>query len=345
MSGDGARVRLRPRGTARDDGLVDTFGRVHHDLRISVTDRCNFRCTYCLPDDDVEFVAREEILSFEEIARVASIAHRLGVRTARLTGGEPLLRRDLPTLVEMLAGIGFEDLSLTTNGTLLERHAPALAAAGLARVNVSCDSLRPERFASIRRRGSLPRVLAGMDAAEAAGLGPVKVNVVLLAGVNDDEIEDLAEFARETNRVVRFIEFMPLDAEGAWAPGSVVDSDLVLERISRRWPLLPAADADPSAPAERFVFADGRGGIGVIRTVTKPFCGSCDRLRLTADGCLRNCLFGDGELSIKALLRGSADDAPIEDALRSIVWAKRAGRGSDDLTLVRPNRSMSMIGG
>ncbi len=346
MTTEPTQVRLRSRGApAASDTLVDSFGRVHRDLRVSVTDRCNLRCTYCLPETDVEFLPRAEILSFEEIVRVAGVARGLGVRTVRITGGEPLLRRDLPLLVEQLAGLGFEDLSLTTNAMLLERHAGALAAAGLNRVNVSCDSLRADRFAAIRRRGSLPTVLRGMDAAEAAGLGPVKINVVLVAGVNDDEVEELAAFGRSTGRTIRFIEFMPLDADEAWAPGQVVDSDEVLARISRRWPLVAVPSEDPSAPAERFAFTDGAGEIGVIRTVTKPFCGSCDRLRLTADGSLRNCLFGDGEVSIKSLLRSGADDAAIADALRGIVWTKRAGRGSDDLTLVRPSRSMSMIGG
>lgn len=349
MSGPTTPVRLRPRSEPCPTGtgvpLADTFGRVHRDLRISVTDRCNLRCTYCLPDGDVEFLPRDKILTFEEIVRVAGIAQRLGIRTVRLTGGEPLLRRGLEGLVGMLADLGFEDLAITTNGTLLSRHARGLADAGLTRINVSCDSLRPERFAAIRRRGALDEVLAGMDAAEAAGFPPVKLNVVLVAGVNDDEIEDLAAFSRATGRPVRFIEFMPLDAQEAWARDQVVASDVVVERIARRWPLRPVPQGTTAAPADRYVFEDGLGEIGVIRTVTRPFCGTCDRVRLTADGCVRSCLFGSEERSVRELLRSSADDAPIEDVLRQVIWSKRAGRGSDDLSLVRPERSMSMIGG
>ncbi len=325
--------------------LVDTYGRVHTDLRISVTDRCNFRCVYCMPEEGVPFLPRADLLTFEEIARVAAVARRLGVRSVRLTGGEPLLRRDLPDLVAMVAAVGFDDVALTTNGTGLATLAPRLAAAGLRRVNVSCDSLRPERFARIRRRGDLPTVLAAMDAAEAAGLAPLKVNVVVIAGVNDDEVEDFAEFARRTGREVRFIEFMPLDASGTWRRDQVVPAAEVLARIGARWPLEAVVDPDDPAPAERFRFGDGGGAVGVVASVTRPFCGSCNRLRLTADGAVRNCLFSDAELSVRDLLRSGAGDDELESVFRRSVWGKLPGHGINDPGFLRPVRSMSMIGG
>jgi cyclic pyranopterin phosphate synthase len=349
-------IRPRPAAPAVDemplemplDGpLVDRFGRVHRDLRLSVTDRCNFRCVHCLPEDGVTFLPRSEVLGFDEIVRAAKIARRLGITSIRITGGEPLVRRGVPDLVARLAELGFDDLSLTTNGTELARLAPSLAAAGLHRVNVSCDSLRPERFAQIRRRGQLAPVLASMDAAEAAGLAPMKVNVVPIAGVNDDEIESFAEFARTTGRTVRFIEFMPLDGEGAWTRDQVVPADEVLARIHARWPLeaVTALGSDRSAPAERYRFTDGKGEIGVIASVTRPFCGTCDRLRLTADGSLRNCLFATDELSVRDLLRGGGTDDEIARLFRRAVWEKFPGHGINDPTFLRPARSMSMIGG
>jgi GTP 3',8-cyclase len=326
--------------------LVDGFGRVHTDLRISVTDRCNLRCTYCMPEEGLIWLPRSEILSFEEIERVAWVAHGLGVDSVRLTGGEPLLRANVVDLVGRLGRVGFADLSMTTNGTGLARLAPALAAAGLHRVNVSCDSLRPDRFGQIRRRGVLAGVLEAMDAAEAAGLRPAKVNVVVMAGVNDDEVVDFAAFARNTARIVRFIEFMPLDADGAWERSSVVPGDEILARIDATWPLEPASwRAADSAPADRYRFRDGRGEIGVITSVTKAFCGSCNRLRLTADGAIRNCLFAHDEISVRDLMRSGASDDELALLLRRAVWAKRAGHGINDPAFLRPARSMSMIGG
>ncbi|HLN05307.1 MAG TPA: GTP 3',8-cyclase MoaA, partial [Acidimicrobiales bacterium] len=326
--------------------LVDTFGRVHDDLRISVTDRCNLRCVYCMPEEGVVWVPRSEILTFEEIERVATVAHELGVDCVRLTGGEPLVRASVTDLVARLGRIGFDDLSMTTNGTGLARMAPALVAAGLKRVNVSCDSLKPDRFAEIRRRGVLSTVLEAMDAVERAGLPPVKVNVVVMAGVNDDEVVDFATFARETGRVVRFIEFMPLDAGGAWQRSQVVPGEEILARINAVWPLEPASQrAVDAAPADRYRFVDGGGEIGVITSVTQAFCGTCNRLRITADGAIRNCLFANEEHPVRDALRSGADDAELALLLRSAVWAKRAGHGINDPSFLRPARSMSMIGG
>lgn len=328
--------------------LVDTYGRVHRDLRVSITDRCNLRCVHCLPEEGVTFLPRPEVLDADEIVRVARVARDLGITSVRITGGEPLLRRGVAELVGRLAGLGFDDLSLTTNGTELARLAPSLAAAGLMRVNVSCDSLQPERFAQIRRRGHLATVLAGMDAAEAAGLTPLKVNVVLLAGVNDDEIEAFAEHARERGRIVRFIEFMPLDGDHAWRREQVVPSSHVLSTIAARWPLEAVPGIGPeaaAAPAERYRFTDGRGEVGVIASVTRPFCGTCDRLRLTADGSVRNCLFATDELSVRDVLRSGGTDEEVARLLRRAVWAKLPGHGINDPTFLRPARSMSMIGG
>jgi GTP 3',8-cyclase len=329
-----------------DGPLVDTYGRVHSDLRISVTDRCNFRCTYCMPAEDMAWVPRDELLTYEEIERVARILRGLGVTAVRLTGGEPLVRAGLPVLVAKLAALEFEDLSLTTNGIGLPHLAPALVGAGLRRVNVSCDSLDRERFASITRRDALPQVLEGMDAAEAAGLSPVKVNVVLMRGVNDDEVVDFAAFARRTGRPVRFIEYMPLDADHAWERPDVVPGAEIVERVGAVFPLEPVGtrDDDP-APADRYRFVDGRGEIGVIASVTDNFCGTCNRLRLTADGALRNCLFATTESSVRDLLRSGASDEELAALCRDVVWKKAAGHGIDDPGFLRPERSMSQIGG
>ncbi len=325
--------------------LVDRFGRVHDDLRLSVTDRCNLRCVYCMPNEGMTFRPRAEILSFEEIIRVARVARNLGVKSVRLTGGEPLVRRGICELVGRVASLGFDDVALTTNGMLLAPIAGALADAGLRRVNVSCDSLRPERFAAIRRRGTLQIVLDAMAAAEAAGMSPLKVNVVLMRGRNDDEILDFAAFARDTGRVVRFIEYMPLDAEGAWDRAQLVPGREVLERICAIWPMEPVRQPGDPSPADRYRFADGRGEIGVISTVSEPFCGTCNRLRLTADGAIRNCLFSDAEHPVRELLRDGGSDEELEMLLRRAVWGKLPGHGINEPGFLRPRRSMSMIGG
>ena len=324
--------------------MVDRHGRVHRDLRISVTDRCNLRCVYCMPEEGLPGLPRRDLLTFDEIARLARVARSVGVTSVRLTGGEPLVRKGLPALIARLDEIGFDDMALTTNGTGLRRLADELAEAGLRRVNVSCDSLRGDRFATIRRRGSLPTVLDAMDAAEGAGLRPVKVNVVLLRGQNDDEILAFADLARRTGRVVRFIEFMPLDADGAWGRDRLVPGREVFERISSVWPLEPV-ERGGTAPAERFRFVDGPGEIGLISSVTQPFCGTCDRLRLTADGSLRNCLFSDREIPVRDVLRRGAGDEQLALAFREAVWSKLPGHGINEPGFLQPARSMSMIGG
>lgn len=351
-------VRPHPRGAAGGAGgtassavmplegpLVDRYGRVHNDLRISVTDRCNLRCVYCMPEEGLSFLPQRDLLTFEEIVRLARVARGLGITAVRLTGGEPLVRKGLADLVGGLAELGFDDLAMTTNGTELAPVASKLAAAGLRRVNISCDSLDPERFAAIRRRGDLTVVLQAMDAAEAAGLTPLKVNVVLLRGQNDDEILDFAAFARRTGRIVRFIEFMPLDAEGKWERAQLVPGREVFDRIAAVWPLVALSQSSGSAPAERFVFADGEGEIGLISSVTEPFCGTCDRLRLTADGGLRNCLFSDDERTVRDLLRHGGTDAEVARHFRESVWAKFPGHGINEPGFLSPARSMSMIGG
>jgi cyclic pyranopterin phosphate synthase len=284
------------------------------------------------------------LLSFEEIARIARVARDLGVTSIRLTGGEPLVRKGVTSLVQMLSDIGFEDLALTTNAMLLAGLASPLADAGLSRVNVSCDSLRPDRFAAIRRRGDLSTVLAAMDAAEAAGLRPLKVNVVLMRGTNDDEILDFAAFARATGRIVRFIEFMPLDAEGNWGRERLVAGKDVYAAINAVWPLDAVGGSAP-APAERFGFRDGEGEIGLISSVTQPFCGTCNRLRLMADGAMRNCLFSDDEHVVRDLMRQGAPDEDLAMVLRRAAWAKFPGHAINEPEFLHPARSMSMIGG
>ncbi|MFE2348361.1 GTP 3',8-cyclase MoaA [Kitasatospora cineracea] len=324
--------------------LVDRYGRVHTDLRISLTDRCNLRCTYCMPAEGLDWLPRDQTLDDDELLRLAGIAvHRLGIRTLRLTGGEPLLRRGLPGLVARLAGLGAE-LSLTTNGIGLARRATELKQAGLHRVNVSLDTLRPERYAALTRRDRLPDVLAGLAAARAAGLAPVKVNAVPVRGVNEDELVDLVEFAVDGGYRMRFIESMPLDAQGAWDRAAMVTADEILDVLAARWRLVPVG-RHGNAPAEEWRLAGTDHVVGVIASVTRPFCGGCDRVRLTADGQLRNCLFATEESDLRALLRGGADDARIERAWRDCVARKAPGHRIGDASFVRPDRPMSAIGG
>lgn len=328
-----------------EEHLIDGFGRMANDLRISVTDRCNFRCVYCMPAEGLTWLEKSKLLTFEEIARLAGIFRDLGVRTFRLTGGEPTLRRDLDRLVGMLHEIAPDaDLAMTTNGFLLESLAEGLAKAGLDRVNVSVDSLLKHRFAEITRRDALDSVMAGLAAATKAGLGPIKLNCVLVRGTNDDELLDFARLARSTGYEVRFIEFMPLDAERKWTRQMVVSLDEIVEKIGSHFPLIPAHDTNQ--PAAVFRFADGApGSIGVIPSVTAPFCDSCNRLRITADGQLRTCLFSIQETNLKQMLRSGAADSEIASAIRTAVAGKEAGHRINEEDFVRPDRSMSMIGG
>ena len=328
--------------------LEDGFGRVHDDLRVSVTDRCNLRCGYCMPEEPVWFPSRE-ILSYEEIVRLVRVATSCGVRKVRLTGGEPLLRRDLPKLVRMLADIeGVEDLSLTTNGVLLRRLASELASAGLRRVNVSLDTLRADRFLKMTRRDLLAQTLDGLAAAREAGLGPVKINAVLMRDVNDDEAESLVAHAREHDYEVRFIECMPLGNDQSWNPERVVNGEELRGRISARWSIVVDEQHDPHSPARRFRFVDGKGAVGFIDSVSAPFCSSCTRLRLTADGKLRLCLYDDREIDLKQLLRDGADDAELQRTMIEAVRHK--GRGGalqilEEQKAIPLTRTMHQIGG
>jgi cyclic pyranopterin phosphate synthase len=325
------------------EDLTDRFGRVHRDLRISITDRCSFRCTYCMPAEGLPWLPREQVLTFEEIERVARLCvERFGFRSIRLTGGEPTVRASLPTLVRQLAALDV-DLSMTTNGATLRVLAAELRAAGLRRVNVSCDSLRRDRFEALTRRDALPAVLDGIDAALEVGLQPVKVNVVCIEGVNDDEVVDFARFGRDRGVEVRFIEFMPLDADHAWERGSVVPGERIVAAIDAVFPLRP--EVRGAEPAETWAYADGRGRVGVVPSVTAPFCARCDRVRLTADGRLRNCLFSVGETDLRGPLRSGAGDDELAAAVRSCVAGKAAGHGIGSVAFVAPPRSMSQIGG
>jgi len=324
--------------------LVDPFGRTVRDLRISVTDRCNLRCRYCMPAEGMNWLPRSELLSFEEIERVARVCvERFGFDGIRLTGGEPTVRAGLPVLVGKLAALGV-DLALTTNGTTLGLLAGDLRAAGLDRVNISCDSLRPERFRDMTRRDSLHQVLDGIEAARRVGFSPVKVNCVVMRGVNDDEVLDFAAFGRETGVVVRFLEFMPLDADEAWTAGTVVAAEEIVARIDAVHPLEPVERRGPQ-PAERFRYRDGGGEIGVVASVTRSFCASCDRVRLTAEGMFRNCLFAVRETDLRAILRGGGSDDDLAAAIEADVSTKWAGHAVGQVHFVRPARSMSQIGG
>ena len=323
--------------------LVDPFGRTVRDLRISVTDRCNFRCQYCMPAEGMQWLPREEILSFEEIERFARICiQAFGFNGIRLTGGEPLVRAHLPELVQRLARLGV-DVALTTNGATLRLHASALADAGLKRINISLDSLQKERFLELTRRDELDRVLDGIDAALDAGLNPVKINAVMMRGINDDEIIDFAEFGRNKGVTVRFIEFMPLEAGDVWNEGLVVPAQEIVETINRVLPLEPVVRGNE--PAERWRYSDGNGEVGVIASVTKPFCGNCARVRLTAEGQFRTCLFAVAEFDMRALLRSEVGDDVVAKAISDAVGTKWAGHAIGQVNFIRPKRTMSQIGG
>ncbi len=329
--------------------LIDPFGRLIQDLRISITDRCNFRCTYCMPEEGMKWLPRSEVMRFEEIERLARIfVERYGVRGIRLTGGEPTVRAHLPVLVERLAAIagpdGPVDLAMTTNGATMRLIANTLREAGLNRVNISLDTLDRAKFQQMTRRDEMVQVLDGIEAAKEAGFDPVKINTVIERNVNDDEIVSLATYGRQQGVEVRFIEFMPLDAGGHWMNDKVVGQDEIVAAIDAVYPLeqLPARGA---APADRFRYVDGRGTIGVIPTVTKPFCGDCDRVRLTAEGQFRTCLFATKEFDLLAAMRAGESDHHIAERIEAAVATKWAGHRINQVNFVRPGKSMSQIGG
>src|SRR3954464_2558861 len=326
--------------------LRDSWNREIRSLRVSVTDKCNFRCRYCMPAEGLEWLPRDEVLTFEEIERLVRLLAAMGVDEVRLTGGEPLVRRDLPLLVEKLARVpGVADLSLTTNGVLLDRLAAPLVAAGLRRVNVSLDTLSHTRFAEITRRDALDRVLAGLEEAERhPELRPIKVNAIAIKGFTETEVPALAELARRKPYVVRFIEFMPLDAEGAWRDDEVLTGAEIRAIIEQRWPL-EEIPAKPSSTARRYRFADGAGEIGFVNPASEPFCSSCDRIRLTADGQLRTCLFSRREWDLKGPLREGASDEQLADLLRFAVQHKELKHKINDPGFVPASPSMSQIGG
>jgi cyclic pyranopterin phosphate synthase len=328
-----------------DGGLIDGFGRVHNNLRISVTDRCNLRCTYCMPEE-VVFMDRAELLSFEEITHFVRVAVPLGVDKIRLTGGEPLMRRDLPRLVAMIAAVdGVRDIGLTTNGLLLADQAQALYDAGLRRINVSLDTLDPKRFRELARRDGLEKVIEGIHAARQVGFTPVKVNAISIRGVTEHEVVSLALFARKHGLELRFIEYMPIGAD-QWERQRVYFAHEILEQLEREVaPVVPAEDYDPRAPAMEFSYLDGGGRVGIIASVSRPFCMSCNRIRLTADGKLRNCLFALDEVDVKQLLRQGAPDAQIAEVIRGNVRDKWEGHEINTARFMKPLRTMHAIGG
>jgi GTP 3',8-cyclase len=327
--------------------LIDTFGRLHDSLRISVTDRCNIRCFYCMPETDVKFQPREQLLSFEEIERFVTIAARMGVRKLRVTGGEPLLRKNISTLIRKLAAIpGIEDLALTTNGVKLAEQAAELYDAGLRRINIHLDTLDRERFKHITRRDDFDRVMDGIETCLKLGYGPVKINVVAVKNLIEPDIVPMARFGRERGIEIRYIEFMPLDSQGIWDRGRVLLADDMIAMLSREiGPLEEIPDRDPRAPATEYRFADGIGSVGFIASVSRPFCLNCNRLRITADGHLRYCLFAVDETDLRALIRGNASDEEIAAAVAECVHAKWLGHEINSSRFVAPPRPMYSIGG
>ena len=325
--------------------LADRFGRVATDLRVSLTDRCNLRCSYCMPAEGLEWLPDESVLTDDEIVRLVRIGvELLGIREVRFTGGEPLVRRGLVGIVRQVHGLGIET-SLTTNGLGLARMAGALAAAGLDRINVSIDSVRPETYAEVTRRDRLPDVVAGLRAAVEAGLGPVKLNAVLLRGVNDDQAPELLRWAIQHGYALRFIEQMPLDAQHGWSRAQMVTADEIHALLEREFTLSPAEEPRGSAPAELFRVDGGPATVGIIASVTRPFCGDCDRVRLTADGQVRNCLFAREESDLRTAMRAGASDTELAERWVAAMIGKRAGHGIDDPAFLQPTRPMSAIGG
>src|SRR5579884_743133 len=337
LSGDGAM-----------DLLVDSYGRRIKSLRISITDKCNFRCTYCMPAEGLPWLKKAEILSYEEIVRISSVAVEMGIEQIRLTGGEPLVRRDVPELVRQLRQFpGLHSLSLTTNGILLKQQAKALAEAGLTRINVSLDSLVREKFAQLTRRDQLDRVLQGLEELEKyPSIHPIKINAVAIRGFSEDEVLDFVQFARKKSYVMRWIEFMPLDADQIWRKEDILTGGEIKAIIEAVYgPLVPITSGDPSETARRYTFSDGIGEVGFINPVSQPFCSTCDRIRLTADGQLRTCLFATEETDLRSVLRSGGDDEAIARTIREAVWHKELKHYIGDKRFKRANRSMSMIGG
>jgi GTP 3',8-cyclase len=345
LTPDGPGEPPRANGRPSSAKLVDSFGRAHNNLRISVTDRCNLRCTYCMPEE-VTFRPKDELLTFEEIEHFVRVAAPLGVNKIRLTGGEPLVRRDLHKLVAMLAAVpDITDLGLTTNGVLLRNQARALFDAGLRRLNVSLDTLDRERFKVITRRDALAQVLDGLEAARDAGFDPIKVNAVSIRGFTEPDVVPLARFARDNGFELRFIEYMPIGAD-PWERDKVLPAAELLDLLAAEFgPLTPAPDQDPRAPAMDFVYADGRSRVGMIASVSRPFCQLCNRLRLTAEGKLRNCLFALDEVDARPFLRERHDDAALAELIRQTVWDKWEGHEINNARFVKPARTMHTIGG
>jgi cyclic pyranopterin phosphate synthase len=327
--------------------LIDTFGRIHDNLRVSVTDRCNIRCFYCMPETDVKFEAREKLLTFEEMERFVTIAAKLGVRKVRVTGGEPLVRKNIATLVRKLSAVeGIEDLALTTNGVLLAQQARELYDAGLRRINIHLDTLDRGRFKKITRRDDLGRVMEGIETCLRLGYGPIKINVVAVKGLIEPDIVPMARFGRERGIEIRYIEFMPLDAQGIWDRGRVLLADEMIAMLEREiGPLQEIPDRDPRAPATEYRFADGVGRVGFIASVSRPFCLNCNRLRITADGHLRYCLFAVEETDVRALIRRNAPEEEIAAAIAGCVRGKWLGHEINSTRFVAPPRPMYSIGG
>jgi len=327
--------------------LIDSFGRVHNNLRISVTDRCNIRCFYCMPSEDVQFVHRSKIMTFEEIVKFVRLVVPMGVNKIRLTGGEPLVRKNVPELVKMIADIpGIEDIGITTNGILLPQYAQQLYDAGLRRINISLDALNAKKFEEITRRDEFEKVMQGIQAAHAAGFKPVKINAVSIRNLTEEEIVPFGRMARETGAEIRFIEFMPLDADNRWEREKVLFAHEIREILSQGiMPLVPAEQPDKSAPASNFVFEDGVGRIGFIASISNPFCMSCNRFRVTADGKLRNCLFSLEETDLRELFRTNASDERIIEAVRNSIAAKKEGHEINTARFIQPDRPMYSIGG
>jgi GTP 3',8-cyclase len=327
--------------------LIDTFGRIHRNVRISVTDRCNIRCFYCMPESNIRFKPRSALLTFEEIARVVGVLAGIGIHRVRLTGGEPLVRAELPRLIAMLKVIdAIDDLALTTNGILLADQAQALRQAGLQRINISLDGLREETFRTITRREGLDRVLDGICAAQDAGFDKIRLNAVAIRGVTEAEIVPLGRFARRHELELRFIEFMPLDADGNWDSQRVLAGAEIRAQLEAAFgPLEPIGRVDPSQPSVDYRFADGRGRIGFINAVTEPFCADCNRLRINAEGQVHNCLFSDATWDLRTMLRNGGSDLDLVRQIRRCVAAKKPGHGIDQPDFIRPERAMYQIGG